>query len=192
MVAVLSVPEAPTAPEICGVAEVPDCVPYCEVPDFDVSDCVVVDCEAPYCEGKRCAETLFMDYRRQHKLRIKIAQVFNTYGPHRQPNDGRVVSHFIMQTLAHQPITIYGDGMQTQSFCYVDDLIDGFGRLMRSPDDFCGPANLGNRVECTMLELAETILELTQSRSTIRFLPLPSDDPVRRRPDISLARDFLA
>ena len=145
-----------------------------------------------YDEGKRCAETLFMDYRRQHKLRIKIARIFNTYGPHMHPNDGRVVSNFIMQALAHQPIPIYGDGSQTRSFCYVDDLIDGFDRLMRSPDDFCGPVNLGNPVECTMLELAETILDLTQSRSTIRFLPLPSDDPARRRPDISLAKNFLA
>ncbi len=145
-----------------------------------------------YDEGKRCAETLFMDYRRQHGMRVKIARIFNTYGPHMHPNDGRVVSNFIMQALAHQPITIYGDGMQTRSFCYVDDLIDGIDRLMRSPDDFCGPVNLGNPVECTMLELAETILRLTRSRSRIEFLALPSDDPVRRRPDITLARNFLA
>lgn len=145
-----------------------------------------------YDEGKRCAETLFMDYRRQHDMRVKIARIFNTYGPHMHPNDGRVVSNFIMQALAHQPITIYGDGLQTRSFCYVDDMIDGVDRLMRSPDDFCGPVNLGNPVECTMLELAETILRLTRSRSRIEFLDLPSDDPVRRRPDITLARNFLA
>ena len=145
-----------------------------------------------YDEGKRCAETLFMDYRRQHDMRVKIARIFNTYGPHMHPNDGRVVSNFIMQALAHQPITIYGDGLQTRSFCYVDDLIDGFDRLMRSPDDFFGPVNLGNPVECTMLKLAETILRLTHSRSRIEFLDLPSDDPARRRPDITLARNFLA
>jgi UDP-glucuronate decarboxylase len=145
-----------------------------------------------YDEGKRCAETLFMDYRRQHEMRVKIARIFNTYGPHMHPNDGRVVSNFIMQALAHQPITMYGDGLQTRSFCYVDDLIDGVDRLMRSPDDFCGPVNLGNPFECTMLELAETILRLTHSRSRIVFLDLPSDDPARRRPDITLARNFLA
>ncbi len=144
-----------------------------------------------YDEGKRCAETLFMDYQRQHKMRVKIARIFNTYGPRMHPNDGRVVSNFIMQALAQQPITIYGDGRQTRSFCYVDDLIDGFDRLMRSPDDFCGPVNLGNPVECTMLELAETIIDLTRSTSSIQFLPIPSDDPTRRRPDITLARNLL-
>jgi UDP-glucuronate decarboxylase len=144
-----------------------------------------------YDEGKRCAETLFMDYRRQHKMRIKIARIFNTYGPRMHPNDGRVVSNFIMQALAHQPITIYGNGRQTRSFCYVDDLIDGFYRLMNSHDDFVGPVNLGNPVEYSMLELAETIVDLTRSHSTIKFLPLPSDDPVRRRPDIGLAQSEL-
>jgi UDP-glucuronate decarboxylase len=144
-----------------------------------------------YDEGKRCAETLFMDYRRQHGMRVKIARIFNTYGPRMHPNDGRVVSNFIMQALADQPITIYGDGQQTRSFCYVDDLIDGFDRLMQSPDDFCGPVNFGNPVECTMLELAQTIIALCESRSALTFMPLPSDDPVRRRPDISLASSAL-
>jgi UDP-glucuronate decarboxylase len=144
-----------------------------------------------YDEGKRCAETLFMDYRRQHGMRVKVARIFNTYGPRMHPNDGRVVSNFIMQALTNQPITIYGDGQQTRSFCYVDDMIEGFQRLMQSPDDFCGPVNLGNPVECTMLELAQTIIGLCNSRSTLRFMPLPDDDPVRRRPDISLARGAL-
>jgi len=144
-----------------------------------------------YDEGKRCAETLFMDYRRQHGMRIKIARIFNTYGPRMHPNDGRVVSNFIMQALTDQAITIYGDGRQTRSFCYVDDLIDAFDRLMRSPDDFCGPVNFGNPVECTMLELAQTVIDMCGSRSTLQFMPLPSDDPVRRRPDITLAREAL-
>jgi len=144
-----------------------------------------------YDEGKRCAETLFMDYRRQHKLRIKIARIFNTYGPNMHPNDGRVVSNFIVQALDNVPITIYGDGRQTRSFCYVDDLIDGLERLMCSPDELCGPVNLGNPDECSMLELAETILDMTRSRSTIAFLPALADDPVRRRPDIALAARAL-
>jgi UDP-glucuronate decarboxylase len=144
-----------------------------------------------YDEGKRCAETLFMDYRRQHGLGVKIARIFNTYGPRMHPNDGRVVSNFIMQALANEPITIYGDGSQTRSFCYVDDLIDGLEKLMRSPDDFCGPVNLGNPVECTMLELAQAIVKLCDSSSTMQFLPAPSDDPVRRRPDIRMASDVL-
>jgi UDP-glucuronate decarboxylase len=144
-----------------------------------------------YDEGKRCAETLFMDYRRQHHMQVKIARIFNTYGPRMHPNDGRVVSNFIMQALAGQPLTIYGDGSQTRSFCYVDDLIAGFDKLMQSPDGFCGPVNLGNPVEHTMLELAERIIALCNSRSSIVFKPLPSDDPVRRRPDISLARSML-
>lgn len=144
-----------------------------------------------YDEGKRCAETLFMDYRRQHNMRVKIARIFNTYGPRMHPNDGRVVSNFIMQALAQQPITIYGDGRQTRSFCYVDDLIDAFDKLMHTADDFCGPVNLGNPVECTMLELAEAIIDLTQSRSSIQFLPIPGDDPTRRRPDITLAHNLL-
>lgn len=144
-----------------------------------------------YDEGKRCAETLFMDYHRQHKLKIKIARIFNTYGPRMHPNDGRVVSNFIMQALVNQPLTIYGDGTQTRSFCYVDDMIAGFDRLMQSPDGFAGPVNLGNPVEHTMLELAERIIALSDSRSTIVFKPLPSDDPARRRPDIALARREL-
>jgi UDP-glucuronate decarboxylase len=144
-----------------------------------------------YDEGKRCAETLFMDYRRQHGMRVKIARIFNTYGPRMHPNDGRVVSNFIMQALQHQPITIYGDGQQTRSFCYVDDLIVAFDRLMSSPDDFCGPVNLGNPAEYTMLELAQTIIAMCDSRSPLQFMPLPSDDPVRRKPDIALARDRL-
>lgn len=144
-----------------------------------------------YDEGKRCAETLFMDYRRQHKLRIKIARIFNTYGPNMHPNDGRVVSNFIMQALENVPITIYGDGRQTRSFCYVDDLIGGLERLMCSPEQMCGPVNLGNPDECTMLELAETILGLTRSRSTIAFRPALADDPGRRRPDIALATRTL-
>jgi UDP-glucuronate decarboxylase len=144
-----------------------------------------------YDEGKRCAETLFMDYRRQHRMSVKIARIFNTYGPRMHPNDGRVVSNFIMQALANEPITIYGDGRQTRSFCYVDDLIDGFDRLMRSPDDFCGPVNLGNPVEFTVQELAEEVIRLTGSKSIIKFMPIPSDDPMRRKPDISLAKSFL-
>jgi UDP-glucuronate decarboxylase len=144
-----------------------------------------------YDEGKRCAETLFMDYQRQHNLQVKIARIFNTYGPRMHPNDGRVVSNFIMQALANEPLTIYGDGTQTRSFCYVDDMIHGFDRLMQSPDGVFGPINLGNPVEHTMLELAERIITLSRSRSTIVFKPLPSDDPVRRRPDITLARKVL-
>jgi UDP-glucuronate decarboxylase len=146
---------------------------------------------ACYDEGKRCAETLFMDYHRQHKLRVKIARIFNTYGPHMHPNDGRVVSNLIVQALERRPVTIYGDGMQTRSFCYVDDLIDGVDRLMRSPDELCGPVNLGNPVETTMLELADTIIDLAGSSSPIVFLPAPGDDPMRRRPDIALAQRWL-
>jgi UDP-glucuronate decarboxylase len=144
-----------------------------------------------YDEGKRCAETLFMDYRRQHNMPVKIARIFNTYGPRMHPNDGRVVSNFIMQALANEPITIYGDGQQTRSFCYVDDLIDGFDRLMRSPDSFCGPVNLGNPAEFTMLELAQEVIRLTGSQASIKFMPLPQDDPLRRKPDITLAKNFL-
>ncbi|HJW56749.1 MAG TPA: UDP-glucuronic acid decarboxylase family protein [Burkholderiaceae bacterium] len=144
-----------------------------------------------YDEGKRCAETLCMDYRRQHHLRVKVARIFNTYGPRMHPNDGRVVSNFIMQALREQPITIYGNGMQTRSFCYVDDMIDGLDRLMRSPDGICGPVNLGNPTECTMLELAEKIIALTGSHSAIVFRPLPDDDPVRRCPEITLAKSLF-
>jgi UDP-glucuronate decarboxylase len=144
-----------------------------------------------YDEGKRCAETLFFDYLRQHKLRIKIARIFNTYGPRMYPNDGRVVSNFIMQALEGQEITIYGDGSQTRSFCYVDDLIGGLIKLMNSADDFSGPVNLGNPVEFSILELAQKVIELTRSSSEIVFKPLPEDDPVRRKPDSSLAKEKL-
>jgi UDP-glucuronate decarboxylase len=144
-----------------------------------------------YDEGKRCAETLFFDYHRQHKLRIKVARIFNTYGPRMHPNDGRVVSNFIVQALKGEPITVYGEGSQTRSFCYVDDLIDGLVRLMNSPDDFTGPVNLGNPQEFTILELARKVIEQTNSKSQIAFKPLPSDDPLRRQPDISLAKKHL-
>lgn len=144
-----------------------------------------------YDEGKRCAETLFFDYNRQHKLDIKVARIFNTYGPRMHPNDGRVVSNFIVQALTAQPITIYGDGKQTRSFCYVDDLIEGFIRLMGSPDGFTGPCNLGNPVEFTIMELADMVLEMTGSKSELVRKPLPQDDPVMRKPDISLATEKL-
>jgi UDP-glucuronate decarboxylase len=140
-----------------------------------------------YDEGKRCAETLFFDYWRQHGLRIKVARIFNTYGPRMRPDDGRVVSNFIVQALQCEPITVYGTGQQTRSFCYVDDLIDGLVRLMQTADDVTGPINLGNPVEFTMLELAKLVIELTGSRSKIRFLPLPVDDPRQRQPDIGSA-----
>ncbi|MDW6022004.1 UDP-glucuronic acid decarboxylase family protein [Mesorhizobium sp. BAC0120] len=144
-----------------------------------------------YDEGKRCAETLFFDYWRQHSLRIKVARIFNTYGPRMRPDDGRVVSNFIVQALQNQPITVYGSGEQTRSFCYVDDLITGLIRLMGTSDDVTGPINLGNPAEFTMLELARLVLELTGSRSEIKFLALPVDDPQHRRPDISLAKTAL-
>jgi UDP-glucuronate decarboxylase len=147
---------------------------------------------ACYDEGKRCAETLFFDYHRQHKLRIRVARIFNTYGPRMHPNDGRVVSNFIVQALKGEPITVYGDGKQTRAFCYVDDLIEGFVRLMAAPDDVTGPINIGNPVETTVGELAEKIIALIGSRSTIERRPLPVDDPVQRCPDISRARDILA
>jgi len=140
-----------------------------------------------YDEGKRCAETLFFDYYRQHKLKIKVARIFNTYGPKMHPNDGRVVSNFIMQALQGESITVYGDGSQTRSFCYVDDLIEGFIRFMKSPDDFTGPVNLGNPDEFTILELAEKVIKLTRSGSKIIYKPLPSDDPIQRQPNIKLA-----
>jgi UDP-glucuronate decarboxylase len=144
-----------------------------------------------YDEGKRCAETLFMDYRRQHRLRTKIARIFNTYGPRMHPNDGRVVSNFVIQALRGLPITVYGEGAQTRSFCYVDDLVDALVRLMNTADEFAGPVNLGNPVEHTILELAEIVVNLTGSRSKIVREPLPQDDPVQRRPDIGLARRVL-
>ncbi len=145
-----------------------------------------------YDEGKRCAETLFFDYHRQHGVRIKVARIFNTYGPRMHPNDGRVVSNFICQALRGDPITIYGEGSQTRSFCYVDDLIEGFVRLMdHTPDDFTGPVNLGNPGEFTIRELAEAVVSLTGARSGIISKPLPADDPRQRQPDISLARARL-
>jgi UDP-glucuronate decarboxylase len=144
-----------------------------------------------YDEGKRCAETLFFDYHRQHGLEVKVARIFNTYGPRMHPRDGRVVSNFIVQALKGKPITIYGDGSQTRSFCYVDDLIEGFIRLMDSPADFTGPVNLGNPGEFTIRELAEMILRLTRSKSKLEFCPLPADDPKQRRPDITLAKTRL-
>ena len=146
---------------------------------------------ACYDEGKRCAETLFFDYHRQHGLQIKIARIFNTYGPRMHPNDGRVVSNFIVQALTGEDITIYGDGLQTRSFCYVDDLIEGFVALMQSPDDFTGPVNLGNPSEISMRALAECILSMTGSTSQIVYRSLPADDPIQRRPDITRANTFL-
>ncbi|OQX28054.1 MAG: NAD-dependent dehydratase [Desulfobacteraceae bacterium IS3] len=144
-----------------------------------------------YDEGKRCAETLFFDYHRQQGVQIKVARIFNTYGPHMHPDDGRVVSNFIVQALKGEPITVYGDGSQTRSFCYMDDLIEAFIRFMNSRDDFTGPVNLGNPGEFTILELAEKVIRLTGSRSEIVFRPLPSDDPKQRRPDIRLAKEKL-
>src|SRR5262249_51163369 len=147
---------------------------------------------ACYDEGKRCAETLFFDYHRQHNLRIKVARIFNTYGPRMHPNDGRVVSNFIVQALQNQPITVYGDGKQTRAFCYVADLIEGLLRLMATPDEVTGPINLGNPVETPVIELAQKIIALIGSRSTIVTRPLPVDDPVQRCPDISRARNLLS
>ena len=146
---------------------------------------------ACYDEGKRCAETLFFDYLRQHKLEIKVARIFNTYGPYMHPNDGRVVSNFIMQALRREPITVYGDGTQTRSFCYVADLVDGLVRLMQSPREVSGPINLGNPKEFTMRELAGTVTDLCGSESRLEFRPLPTDDPRQRRPDITKARELL-
>jgi UDP-glucuronate decarboxylase len=153
-----------------------------------------VNCIGPrscYDEGKRCAETLFFDYHRQHRLDIKVARIFNTYGPRMHPNDGRVVSNFIVQALRGEPITIYGEGRQTRSFCYVDDLIDGFLALMATGPGFTGPVNLGNPGEFTIRELAERVIDLTGSSSALVFMPLPEDDPLQRQPDITLAREKL-
>ncbi|MBW1782882.1 MAG: SDR family oxidoreductase [Deltaproteobacteria bacterium] len=144
-----------------------------------------------YDEGKRCAETLFFDYHRQNKINIRVVRIFNTYGPRMHPNDGRVVSNFIVQALTHKDITVYGDGAQTRSFCYVDDLIEGLIRMMNGPDDFVGPVNLGNPAELSMMDLAKLIIGLTGSRSKIIFKPLPQDDPLQRQPDISLAKKML-
>jgi UDP-glucuronate decarboxylase len=147
---------------------------------------------ACYDEGKRCAETLFFDYHRQHQLDIKVVRIFNTYGPRMHPNDGRVVSNFVVQALRGQDITIFGDGQQTRSFCYVDDLVDAMVRMMDTPRGFTGPVNIGNPGEYTMLELAETVIRMTGSRSKLIHQPLPSDDPRQRRPDITLAQDKLS
>jgi UDP-glucuronate decarboxylase len=144
-----------------------------------------------YDEGKRCAETLFFDYHRQHNLRVKVARIFNTYGPRMRPNDGRVVSNFIVQALENKPITVYGDGSQTRSFCYVDELIEVMIRLMNTTDEITGPINMGNPKEFSIRELAETVIGLTGSRSMIVSRPLPSDDPVQRQPDIGMAREVL-
>jgi len=144
-----------------------------------------------YDEGKRCAETLFFDYHRQHNLRVKVARIFNTYGPRMRPNDGRVVSNFIVQALENKPITVYGDGSQTRSFCYVDELIEAMIRLMNTTDEITGPINMGNPKEFSIRELAETVIGLTGSRSKIVSRPLPSDDPVQRQPDIGVAREVL-
>lgn len=144
-----------------------------------------------YDESKRCAETLFFDYKRQHNLNIKLARIFNTYGPNMHPNDGRVVSNFIIQALKNNPITVYGNGSQTRSFCYVSDLIEAFVKLMDSPDEFSGPVNTGNPKEFTILELAELVIDMTGSKSTIDFKILPQDDPKQRQPDISLAKEKL-
>ena len=146
---------------------------------------------ACYDEGKRCAETLFFDYYRQNKVNIRVVRIFNTYGPRMHPNDGRVISNFIMQALRNEPITIFGDGLQTRSFCYVDDMVEGMVRMMNGGDDFVGPVNLGNPGEYSMLELAENIVRLTGSKSRVEFQPSPMDDPRRRQPDISLAKAKL-
>lgn len=146
---------------------------------------------ACYDEGKRCAETLFFDYYRQHHLDIKVVRIFNTYGPNMQPNDGRVVSNFIMQALMNEPITIYGNGNQTRSFCYVDDLVDGLYKMMGTEKGFTGPVNLGNPSEFSMMELAEMVIQLTGSKSSIKHLPLPQDDPKQRQPDIKQAKAVL-
>jgi UDP-glucuronate decarboxylase len=167
----------------------PDCHPQVEDYNGNVNP---IGPRACYDEGKRCAETLFFDYHRQHNLGIKVARIFNTYGPRMLPNDGRVVSNFIVQALQGENITIYGEGSQTRSFCYVDDLVNGLIKLMGSPESFTGPVNLGNPVETTILELAESIIKFTKSSSKIVNQPMPQDDPVRRRPDISMAKKNLA
>ena len=151
-----------------------------------------IGARACYDEGKRCAETLFFDYHRQHNLKVKVARIFNTYGPRMHPNDGRVVSTFIVQALKGEALTVYGDGSQTRSFCYVDDIVEGIVLLMKSPDRVTGPINLGNPEEFTILELAEIVIEMTNSNSDIHFMPLPEDDPVRRKPDITRAKEILS
>jgi UDP-glucuronate decarboxylase len=153
-----------------------------------VNPCGIRSC---YDEGKRCAETLFFDYHRQYDLKIKVIRIFNTYGPRMHPNDGRVVSNFVVQALTNQPIALYGNGEQTRSFCYVDDLISGMIALMNTPDDFTGPVNVGNPSEFTIRELAEKVIQLTESKSEIVLKPLPEDDPRQRQPDIALAKSAL-
>jgi len=164
-----------------------------EHPQFESywGHCNPIGLRACYDEGKRCAETLFFDYRRQHNLSIKVARIFNTYGPRMHPNDGRVVSNFIVQALRNDPVTIYGDGSQTRSFCYVDDLVEAFVRIMNTDDKFIGPVNIGNSKEFTIRELADTVIKLIGSKSKIILKPLPADDPVQRQPDITIARDTL-
>ena len=147
---------------------------------------------ACYDEGKRCAETLFFDYYRQHEVNIRVARIFNTYGPRMHPNDGRVVSNFIVQALSGKPLTVYGNGSQTRSFCFVDDLVNGLMSLMKAPDQIVGPINLGNPTELTIFQLAEMVIEIVGSKSIIEFRPLPQDDPMQRRPDISLAKSKLS
>lgn len=144
-----------------------------------------------YDEGKRCSETLFFDYHRQNKVNIRVVRIFNTYGPKMHPNDGRVVSNFIVQALTNKDITVFGDGSQTRSFCYVDDMVEGLVRMMKAQDDFIGPVNLGNPMEFSILELAQKVISITQSKSKIVFNPLPQDDPLQRRPDIGLAKEKL-
>ena len=160
-------------------------------PESYMGNVNVIGPRSCYDEGKRCAETLFFDYYRQYNVRIKVARIFNTYGPNMQSNDGRVVSNFIMQALQDKPITIYGDGSQTRSFCYVDDLIEAFFRLMDSPDDFTGPINTGSPVEFSIKELAEKVIKLTDSKSKLVYEKLPEDDPIQRQPDINLAKAKL-
>ena len=160
-------------------------------PESYMGNVNVIGPRSCYDEGKRCAETLFFDYYRQYDLRIKVARIFNTYGPNMQPNDGRVISNFIMQALQDKQITIYGDGSQTRSFCYVDDLIEAFFRLMDSPDDFTGPINTGSPVEFSIKELSEKIIKLTDSKSKLVYEKLPDDDPIQRQPDINLAKAKL-
>jgi len=162
-----------------------------EVPETYWGNVNPIGSRSCYDEGKRCAETLFFDYYRENKLKIKVARIFNTYGPRMHPSDGRVVSNFIIQALKGEDITVYGDGSQTRSFCYVDELIDGFVRLMASPDKFTGPVNLGNPVEFTIKELAEKVIAMTGSKSKIGYKPLPDDDPKQRQPDITLAKREL-
>jgi len=166
----------------------PEVHPQCEDYWGHVNPVGVRSC---YDEGKRCAETLFFDYHRQHQLEIKVLRIFNTYGPRMHPNDGRVVSNFIVQALRGENITIYGDGLQTRSFCYVDDLIDGFVRMMASPFAITGPVNMGNPAECTIKELAETVLRMVGGSSRLVFEVLPQDDPKQRKPDITLAHEML-